>query len=91
MPRKKKEIKVHDRIVMDAAVGLCAWGLVVETLIMLERRDVLRNKDTLRIIAGAVAAIEALAAETLWHPSFPVAIEMLREQVARWRLNKDPK
>jgi hypothetical protein len=85
MPRKK--IKREGRIVMDAAVGICAWALVVELLIALERRGAMKSKDTLRVITGAGAAVEALASETAWHPAFPVAMEMLQEQAAHWRKN----
>lgn len=50
--------------VVGLAVGLCAWLLVIETMSILERRGVLREKDSLRIIANAVAAFEALASDT---------------------------
>jgi hypothetical protein len=86
MPRKKN--KREGRIVMDAAVGISAWALVVELLIALERRGVMKPKDTLRVITGAAAAVEVLAAETAWHPAFPVVLEMLREQAAHWRSSR---
>ncbi|GEP59496.1 hypothetical protein [Reyranella soli] len=86
MPRKK--IKRENHIVMDAAVGISAWALVIELLVVLERRDVLKPKDTLRVITGATAAIEMLAAETAWHPGFAIAIEMLKEQAAHWRSSR---
>lgn len=87
MPRKK-QIKPENRIVMDAAVGISAWVLVIEAMIMLEKRGILRRKDNLRIIVGAAAAVKVLASETNWHPAFPVAIEMLEEQAAVWSKNK---
>lgn len=83
MPRKKSN--PEGRIVLDAAVGLCAWALTHEVMIVLEQRGLLRRKDTARILLGSINAIEELAKSTAWHPAFEVALEMLREQAAAWQ------
>ena len=82
MPRKKKP--VGDRIAIDSAVGLVAWLLVVELLVWLERRGVLKSKDTKKIVAGALHSLDMLEGGTLPHPSFPIAREILLGQIEGW-------
>jgi hypothetical protein len=83
VPKRKKHTD-GDRIAIDSAVGVCGWLLIVETLVILERRGVLKSKDTKRIVMGALSALELLAAGTFPHPAFEVAREILMGQVEGW-------
>lgn len=83
MPKRKKPA-AGDRIAIDAAVGICGWLLVIEALLVLERRGVLKSKDTKRIVMGALSALELLAAGTFPHPAFDIAREILAGQIEGW-------
>jgi hypothetical protein len=83
VPRKKKATEAG-RLIVDAAVGICGWALTIETLIVLQRRGMLRKKDTLRIIGGALEAVDQLSQHVGETPAFAVAVEMLAEQAAAW-------
>lgn len=86
MPRKKKD-PPGDSLMTDLAVGVAGWLLIVETMTMLERRGVLREKDTLRIIANASVALEALAADKPGYPVFRIAKVIMDAQLVGW--NRD--
>lgn len=83
MPRKKK-VRADDRPVFDSAIGIAGWLLAVETMIVLERRGVIRAKDALRIIGGALRALESVADETAPHPAFAVTRAILEGQAEAW-------
>lgn len=88
MPRKtKKEAKPAESFAVDLAVGLCGWLLMVEMMSMLEKRGVLREKDSLRVIANATTALEALAADNPDHPTFRIAKVIMDSQLVGW--NRD--
>lgn len=82
MPRKKKT--AGDRVAIDSAVGIVAWLLIVELLVWLERRGVLKSKDTKKIVAGALHSLDMLEGGTFPHPSFPIAREILMGQIEGW-------
>lgn len=84
MPRQKKW-KRDERIVVDTALGLCAWALVIEMMVVLERRGVIRTKDSLTAIAGSIRGLEALMENVDPHPALPVAIAILKGQIDGWR------
>jgi hypothetical protein len=86
MPRKKKG-PAAENLVTDWAVGVCAWLLIVEMMSMLERRGALREKDSLRIIANATTALEALSRDSPEHPTFRVAKVIMDSQLVGW--NRD--
>lgn len=86
MPRKKKD-PPGDSLMTDLAVGVAGWLLIVETMTMLERRGALREKDSIRIIANAVTALEALASDTPGHPTFRIAKVIMDSQLVGW--NRD--
>jgi hypothetical protein len=81
---KKTKKPAPDRVAIDSAVGIVAWLLVVELLVFLERRGVLKSKDTKRIVAGALHSLDMLEGGTLPHPSFAIAREILLGQIEGW-------
>lgn len=83
MPKRKKATE-EDRIAIDSAVGLCAWLITVELLVILERRGVLRTKDTKRIVLGALNSLEVLIQHSAPHPAFEITREILMGQVEGW-------
>lgn len=83
MPKRKKETE-RDRIAIDAAVGLCAWLITVELLVILERRGILRTKDTKRVVLGALNSLDVLSQHTTPHPAFAITREILMGQVEGW-------
>lgn len=87
MPRKKQKEPTGERYVTDMAVGVCGWLLIIEMMTMLERRGALREKDSIRIIANAVTALEALASDTPGHPTFRIAKVIMDSQLVGW--NRD--
>lgn len=86
MSRKKKETPAEN-FAVDLAVGLCGWLLMVEMMSMLEKRGVLKEKDSLRVIANAVTALEALSGENPGHPTFRIAKVIMDSQLVGW--NRD--
>lgn len=87
MPKKKTTAPATENLVTDWAVGVCAWLLIVEMMSMLERRGVLREKDSLRIIASATTALETLSRDSPGHPTFRVAKVIMDSQLVGW--NRD--
>ncbi|TAJ96851.1 MAG: hypothetical protein EPO10_11775 [Reyranella sp.] len=83
MPRKKKDTSAES-FAVDFAVGLCGWLLIVEMMGTLERRGVLKEKDSLRVIANATTALEALASENPSHPTFRIAKVIMDSQLVGW-------
>ena len=83
MPRRKK-IRHENRPVFDSAIGIAGWLLAVETMVVLERRGVIRAKDALRIINGAIAALDEVAEDTAPHPGFPITRAILEGQAQAW-------
>lgn len=65
------------------ATGVAGWGLVIETLIALERRKILSDKQCRRIIAGAADALQALD-DAASDPIIRVAAALLDGQLAGW-------
>ena len=84
---KRKKDTTAESFAVDFAVGLCGWLLIVEMMGMMERRGVLKEKDSLRIIANGVRALEALASENPDHPTFKLARVIMDSQLVGW--NRD--
>lgn len=81
MPKRKK---TPDRVAIDSAVGIVGWLLVIETMLVLERRGVLKSKDGKRIVLAALHSLEMLSESTFPHPSFAIAREILLGEVEGW-------
>jgi hypothetical protein len=81
VPKRKK---ASDRVAIDTAVGIVGWLLVIETMLILERRGVLKAKDGKRIVLAALNSLDMLSESTFPHPSFGIAREILLGEIQGW-------
>lgn len=81
MPKRKK---TSDRVAIDTAVGIVGWLLIIETMLVLERRGILKSKDGKRIVLAALNSLDMLTENTFPHPSFGIAREILLGEIEGW-------
>jgi hypothetical protein len=65
------------------AMGVCGWSLVIEALIVLERKKIISDKQCRKIIIGAAAGLKGMD-ERSPHPIIQLAVSLMEGQVEGW-------
>ena len=65
------------------AMGVCGWSLAIETLIVLERKKIISDKQSRKIITGAAAGLKAMD-DMSPHPVIQLAVSLMEGQLEGW-------